>query len=366
MEDYDRLTVTQLQPNPPSNELQLVLLGKTCAGKSATGNTILGDRERFVAQLSMSSVTKECKRECGTLGGRNLVLVDTPALFDTDLTVEEVQHEVVHCLALCLPGLHVFLLVIPIERYTEEHQHTVDMILEMFNEDITRHTVIIFSNADKLKGTSIEDFISRQHSRMQDLVGRFGRRFVAFDNTDPANRGQVIRLLEKVDELLVQNENRHFINQISQVVLESQRTIKQRREAAMTERIKKIAVEVQKMADAHWGAFKAAMEEERQETARKRKRVQGRIYQIKMDIEKEVQHVRPIQTRLMRFKASLQRKLVILRRLEEREMEEERERKRMKKKEKMDLDIWIQEEVQRRKSEEMKKNDNNSDYRGPG
>ena len=165
----------------------------------------------------MSSVTEKCQTEITTVQGRDVVLIDTPGLFDTTLAEEVMQREIIRRLKFSYPGPHAMLLTVRLGNPTDEVGRSIDMIEEMFQAEVRRYISLVFTHADLLEGNQIQDFI-RQDPRLQKLVKRFDGRYVAFNNMDSEDHSQVTQLLEMVDSLVVRNENQYFTNRLTQEI----------------------------------------------------------------------------------------------------------------------------------------------------
>lgn len=127
-----------------SQDLRIVLLGVSGAGKGSAGNTILG-QDAF-----KESRTTEIEIQRGKVEDRNISIINTPRFFNTHLTDEELQEQMMKSLDLSAPGPHVFLLVINLETFEEDERNIVEKIEKIFGVQALKFTMVLFTGRERI------------------------------------------------------------------------------------------------------------------------------------------------------------------------------------------------------------------------
>ena len=156
----------------------VVVVGKTGAGKSTVANKVLG-LEKFAVKNVACSVTSEVEARCSSFYDQssrtryNFKIIDTLGVFDTKHKNDDVMTKIKTFFQKDSPeGINLVLFVFRKGRFTAEERRTFDYIIGNFSDQISDFSALVLTYCEGQTDAANQEF----HASFQ----REARRIVSF------------------------------------------------------------------------------------------------------------------------------------------------------------------------------------------
>ncbi|XP_023204896.1 uncharacterized protein LOC102233465 [Xiphophorus maculatus] len=197
------------------NEINIILVGQKCSGKSEAGNLVLFNKsfninfERAWLKKNQQDQreTSTCVKHEGNFDGVKVSVVETPGWFSDPTPPDWIKDEVLHSVSMCSPGPHVFLLLVPIHRsFTEKDLKALVEILKPLTERVWRHCMVLFTWGHWLNDLPVENYIVREGKELQELLEKCGNRYHVLNPKHSDDLVQLKELFQKMFVMVKQNK----------------------------------------------------------------------------------------------------------------------------------------------------------------
>lgn len=189
------------------------MLGQKTSGKSATGNNLL------CKEVFATCQTEHCQVGEGEVAGRLITVIDTPGWRkESSCCTEEMDKEIVRGLSVCPLGVHVVLLVVPLDlTFREAQRVALEEHMNLFGDSIWKHTMVLFTYGDKLADKTVEEHIEREHSTLRWLIDKCENKYHVLSNMKKSHTSQVTELFEKIEEMVAGNNGQIFCPDMNEI-----------------------------------------------------------------------------------------------------------------------------------------------------
>ncbi|XP_061169459.1 GTPase IMAP family member 4-like [Saccostrea echinata] len=173
----------------------------------------------------MHAVTHEVQYGKVEIEGKRLMVVNSPGFCDLAMKEEDIDRELRRCVECTSPGLHAFVLVTGIGRFTNDDHLVLQKCKEKFGDHMKEYLIVLFSRCDDIerKGSSIEKFLSEGDDQLMNILEKAKNRYIALNDNAPEDQKQrkVVKLKYMIQRLMKENKGKIFTNKMYQEVEEA-------------------------------------------------------------------------------------------------------------------------------------------------
>ncbi|XP_016410056.1 GTPase IMAP family member 8-like [Sinocyclocheilus rhinocerous] len=173
-------------------KLNLMLCGSDTTLTVSVSKLLRGKR---IKSSHKNEISEECVKKEEKIHGHLINLISLPAL--SRLSEEEVMRQTLRCVSLCHPGIHAFIIIVPVGPLNNDAKAEMEEIQRIFYSK--EHFIVIFISEVPVK-SPVTEFI-KSSPESQRLIRLCGGQYRVMGLKEPENSRQIPDLLDYIENM---------------------------------------------------------------------------------------------------------------------------------------------------------------------